>query len=256
MSTQIRTPPSFFGTATIGISSAYSLISETDCSACCTETLVIESFTHMLTSKKVKVFTDNQNTVRMAIFDSEKLDLHAIAVQLYHHCFSRKIFLECQWIHRQHNKTVDSISRIVNLDDWQLNPKLFQILDSKWGPHSLDRFASPYNTQLARFNSRSWSPGAEAIDAFSLDWSQENNWLCPPFVCLITKVISDLRACSAQGTLIVPFFWSFHARSNRLVYPTQCKRYLYTWQGADLSLQTKAIYIYRDTVISRAWPLL
>ena len=143
--------------------------------------------------------------------------------------FSRKIFLECQWIHRQHNKTVDSISRIVDLDDWQLNPKLFQILDSKWGPHSLDRFASPYNTQLARFNSRSRSPGAEAIDAFTLDWSQENNWLCPPFVCLITKVISDLRARSAQGTLVVPFFWSFQARSNRLVYPTQCKRYLYTW---------------------------
>ena len=153
----------------------------------------------MLTSKKVKVFTDNQNTARIAISGGAKLDLHAIAVQLYHHCFAHKIFLECHWIHRQHNKTVDSISRIVDLDDWQLSPKLFQILDSKWGPHSLDRFASPYNTQLARFNSRSWSPGAEAIDAFTLDWSQENNWLCPPFVCLITKVISDLRACSAQG---------------------------------------------------------
>ena len=183
----------------------------------------------MLTSKRVKVFTDNQNTARIAISGSAKLDLHAIAVQLYHHCFAHKIFLECQWIHRQHNKTVDSISRIVDLDDWQLNPKLFQTLDSKWGPHSLDRFASPYNTQLARFNSRSWSPGAEAIDAFTLDWSQENNWLCPAFVCFITKVISDLRACSAQGTLIVPFFWSFQARRNRLVYPAQCKRYLYTW---------------------------
>ena len=221
MSTQIRTPPSFFGTATIGISSEYSLIFETDCSACCTEALVIESFTHMLASKRVKVFTDNQNTARIAISGSAKLDLLAIVEQLCHHFFRAKY----SW------KTVDSISRIVDLDDWQLNPKLFQIFDSKWGPHSLDRFASPYNTQLARFNSRSWSPGAEAIDAFTLDWSQENNWLCPPFVCLITKVISDLRACSAQGTLIVPFFWSFQARSNRFVYPTQCKRYLYTFIG-------------------------
>ena len=73
------------------------------------------------------------------------------------------------------------------------------------GPYSIDRFASPYNTQLARFNSRFWSPSAEAIDAFTLDWSQENNWLCPP-VCLITRVIPHLRACSAQGTLIVPFW--------------------------------------------------
>ena len=97
----------------------------------------------MLTSKKVKVFTDNQNTARIAISGSAKLDLHATAVQLYHHCIAHKIFLECQWIPRQENKTVDSISRITDLDDWQLNPKLFQILDSKWGSHSIDRFASP-----------------------------------------------------------------------------------------------------------------
>ena len=90
MSTQIRTPPSFFGTATIGISSAYSLIFETDCSPCCTEALVIESFTHMLASKKVKVFTGNQNTARIAISGSAKLDLHAIAEQLCHHFFRAK----------------------------------------------------------------------------------------------------------------------------------------------------------------------
>ena len=63
--------------------------------------LVIESFTDMLTSKKVKVFTDNQNTARTTIYGTAKLDLHAITVQLYHHGIEHKIFLECQWIPRQ-----------------------------------------------------------------------------------------------------------------------------------------------------------
>jgi hypothetical protein len=116
-----------------------------------------------------------------------------------------KIILLCEWIPRAQNTTVDKISRIVDLDDWQLSPKLFQILDKKWGPHTIDRFASPYNTQLPRFNSRFYSPGSEAVDAFTLNWHNENNWLCPP-VNQIVKVIAHLSDCKSVGTLIVPFW--------------------------------------------------
>ena len=66
--------------------------------------LVIQSFTHLLNSKKVKVFTDNQNTMRIATSGSAKLDLQAIAVKLYHYCISHNILLECQWIPREEIK--------------------------------------------------------------------------------------------------------------------------------------------------------
>ena len=77
----------------------------------------------------------------------------------------------------------------------------------------LDRFASSYNTQLSRLNSRFWTPGLEAVDAFTLEWSRENNWSCPP-VNQIIKVVTHLRQCQAVGTLIVPLwpsapFWQF-----------------------------------------------
>ena len=68
----------------------------------------------------------------------------------------------------------------MDYDDWSLDGAIFQQLDHKWGPHTIDRFASHYNTQLPHFNSRFWNPGTEGVDVFTCDWSKDINWLCPP----------------------------------------------------------------------------
>ena len=101
------------------------------------------------------------------------------------------------------NARADLLSRIVDYDDWYLNPAVFAWLDSIWGPHTVDRFADHHNCQLHRFNSRCWSPGSEAVDTFTVNWSAENYWWCPP-VALIPRVIAHAQACNARGTLIVP----------------------------------------------------
>jgi len=36
----------------------------------------------------------------------------------------------------------------VDYDDWMLNPMMFAWLDNLWGPHTIDRFASPRNAQI------------------------------------------------------------------------------------------------------------
>ena len=41
------------------------------------------------------------------------------------------------------------------------------------------------------------------VDAFTQDWSSENNWLCP-LACLIACAIHKLCECTACGTLIAP----------------------------------------------------
>ena len=43
----------------------------------------------------------------------------------------------------------------------------------------------------------------EAVDAFTVDWSGDHNWWCPP-VSLVPRVIVHAQACMAEGTLIVP----------------------------------------------------
>ena len=114
-----------------------------------------------------------------------------------------QIRLEPEWIPRELNVRADMLSRVVDHDDWCLNPAVFRWLDSLWGPHTVDRFADHNNCQVTRFNSRCWCPGSEAVDAFTVNWSTENNWWCPP-VALVPRVISHARVCGASGTLIVP----------------------------------------------------
>ena len=52
-------------------------------------------------------------------------------------------------------------------------------------------------------NSRFWCPGTEAVDAFSVSWAGENNWLVPP-IFLIAKVLNHMAALSGGVILVVP----------------------------------------------------
>ena len=99
----------------------------------------------------------------------------------------------------------DFFSHIVDYDDWLVNPELFHGLDGVWGPHSVDRFADKYNTQLPQFNS---CFACQAVDAFMVHWGGgENNWWCPP-PGLVVRVIRHAEVCRAIGTLIVPYWES------------------------------------------------
>ena len=69
------------------------------------------------------------------------------------------IQIDVQWIPRDANARADLLSRFVDKDDWSLNGEIFAQLDSRWGPHSVDRFASHYNAQLSRFNSKIFFAG-------------------------------------------------------------------------------------------------
>ena len=118
-------------------------------------------------------------------------------------CFSNGINLEVQWIPRSQNERADVLSRVVDKDDWCVNPSVFRLPDAKWGPHTFDRFATYYNSQLLRFKSKFASPGCSEVDALAQDRSADNNWMCHP-VSLIVDSVRHLMSCSGRGTLIIP----------------------------------------------------
>ena len=164
---------------------------------------VLEAVAHKLSNVRVRWFTDNQNVVRILQVGSAKSHIQVEALKVFKACIQYNIRLEPEWIPRERNELADYISRIVDYDDWQLDPAVFAMLNALWGPYSVDRFASSYNTQLVRFNSRFASPGTEAVDAFTVDWHGENNWWCPP-PSLVPRVIRHMETCKAHGTLVVP----------------------------------------------------
>ena len=57
--------------------------------------------------------------------------------------------------------------------------------------------------QLDRFCSKFLNPGCEAVDAFTVSWAGDYNWLfAPPY--LVPRVLRHMRDGREDGTLLVP----------------------------------------------------
>ena len=160
--------------------------------------MVLDSLGHRLSNSRVRWFTDNQNVARILEVGSRKFDLQCEVVNVFNLMLKYQIRIEPSWIPREQNEYADYLSRIVDYDDWQLNPMIFSSLDSMFGPHTVDRFVNSHNTHLWRFNSRFWNPGSEAVNGFTVNWAGKNNWLCPP-VCLIPSVLRHMQCCRAEA---------------------------------------------------------
>lgn len=174
--------------------------------------LALEAFASRLTDSKVIWYSDNQNVESILLNGSKKSDLQELALQAFHICIEYRISLDVKWIPRDLNEAADSISKLIDFDDYALSDVIFQQINSFWGPHTVDRFACNYNAKLPRFNSRFFQLGCEAVDAFSQDWGYDDNWLCPP-ICLVVRVLKHMELCKARGTLVLPvwkssFFWN------------------------------------------------
>ena len=185
----------------------------------CTVQRVLESLAPKLRNERVRWFSDNQNVVRILTVGSRQANLQTLALNIFTLCMANQIRLEPEWIPRKENEQADFISKIIDYDDWMLDPIIFAELDCDWGPHDVNRFADVHNKQLKRFNSRYWNPGSEAVDAFTCDWGNERNWLCPP-TYLINRVIQHAKVTKAEGTLIVPAWHS--APFWPILYPDGC----------------------------------
>ena len=108
---------------------------------------------YKLKNHRIWWFTDNQNVARIVSIGSRKPILHEKAMAILFICLHQQIRLEPEWIPREENEFTDYLSRIGDVDDWMLNPEVLQKLNTRWGPHTLDRFADRYNCQFERFNS-------------------------------------------------------------------------------------------------------
>ena len=64
-------------------------------------------------------------------------DLHLLASDIFSFCYNYGINLEIDWVPRSLNDKADYL-----LDDWEVVPEIFQFLDSRWGPHTVDSFAT------------------------------------------------------------------------------------------------------------------
>ncbi len=78
------------------------------------------------------------------------------------------ISIRARFIRSDANVWADRLNRKTYNSDWQLAARVFRYYDKRWGPHSVDRFASFANKQLPRHNAK-WRDGkAKAVDFIHL----------------------------------------------------------------------------------------
>ena len=75
-------------------------------------------------------FLDNQNAVCILQVGSRNPQLHAIALECLMLLSKYQIHLEPEWIPSELNERADYLNRIIDYDDWYLNPAEFRWLDA------------------------------------------------------------------------------------------------------------------------------
>ena len=155
---------------------------------------VLQSYAKILSNQAIQINIDNFSATRILEIGSSKEHLQKLAMDIFYHCLRNNIKITPQWIPREHNYDADYYSKIKDTDAWGIDQECFDYINVHFGPFSVDRFADDRNKKLQIFNSRYYCPGTSHVNSFTADWSNHNNWLCPP-VSLIGSTLKHLRTC-------------------------------------------------------------
>ena len=137
---------------------------------------------------------------------STKDHLQKTAIEIFNECIRNNIKLYSEWIPREMNSFADQLSKIKDTVYWNIDNETFELIESKFGVFTYDRFASDLNARTIKFNSKFYCPNSFGVNAFAYDWKHELNWLCPP-INLISKALSHIELCRAKGGFLFVPFW-------------------------------------------------
>ena len=177
--------------------------------------LALKTFATNTYNKAILLRLDNVTAIaflnRMGGTHSETLC--SLAVHIWEWCLERNIFIHAEHLPWKLNVRADWHSRHTqDCSDWQLHPLIFQQLQDKLGPFSIDLFASRTNTQLSTYCSWKPDPSAIAIDALSISWRDHHPYLFPPFSLLI-RCLEKINREKVEAVVIAPVW------CNQVWYP-------------------------------------
>jgi hypothetical protein len=80
---------------------------------------------------------------------------------------TNNIHIRPRYIRSAANAWANKLSRHLDCDEWQQNPSMFHEMDTQFGPHTIDRFASALDTLLPRYKAKWLDPSCEAVTPFT-----------------------------------------------------------------------------------------
>lgn len=155
---------------------------------------------------------------------------NSVAKNIWKWAETHKIRLFASYINTKENVIADFLSRQeVDSSDFQLNIKYYRKICETFGAPDVDLFATRLTRQCKTFVSWLPDPESSAVDAFTIQWSN-NFYSFPPF-CLINRVLNKIIEDQVFGVVVVP---NWCAQSW---YP----RYMKMCTGRILYFQTKDV---------------
>ena len=136
---------------------------------------------------------------------SHSVQCNAVTKEIWQLGIKRNIWLSAAYIPGKTNIEADEESRRENQDtEWLLNPDILSdALDRLDVKPEIDLFASRLNRQFPRYVSYKPDPNAEAVNAFTMSWSDVTFCAFPPF-CIIPSVLHKIIKDRARGILVAP----------------------------------------------------
>jgi hypothetical protein len=154
---------------------------------------------------------DNTTTIwYLKRFGGRRNKLAKLASEIFETIRRRKITLLAHHCPGILNIVADEESRKTKINflaDLALSKTIFQKVDLKFGPHTVDLFATLQDRQISRFCSLHPEPGALWLDSMAHSWRGENAWVNPPFA-LLFQVLHKVRREQVTVTLLAPFWLS------------------------------------------------
>ena len=153
-------------------------------------------------------FTDSANLVAFWEKGSPKPLIQLDIIECLLYCKAHSISLHVLHLSREDPRiqAADVGSRSFDKDDWGIDVASFSVLQSRFLPEgfTLDPFASTSNARCHRFFSRYAYPGSLATDAFSVSWSGECIFVCPPIGKLISSWKKIISTSDVKGVIVFP----------------------------------------------------
>jgi len=170
--------------------------------------LALKSFCSDLSNIHIVVQVDNTTAVAYinGMGGTKSQDCNNLAKQLWAWCIDRNLWITAVHIPGAMNTVADFKSRHFKVEtEWKLDVSVFREICAKFYLPDIDLFASRLNAQVDRYVSWFPDPGAEAVDAFSLNWNTLKFYAFPPF-CLIPRCLQKIMIDQATGLMVVPYW--------------------------------------------------
>ena len=81
----------------------------------------LKSFKSLIQGKVVKFYTDSKNASVIASKGSTSLRLQRHALEIFQFCAVYNVSIEIEWVPRSLNDYADSLSRVIDFDDWSVS---------------------------------------------------------------------------------------------------------------------------------------